>query len=454
MEKLIIVIAVILAVVAIAQLTRIYELSSVLRKKREEDVSYVDNSLNAILMLVFMLVFFGSAIWMMSEYGRGGMPEAASAHGRGDDMFIGQDGLLMLNFAIIVFVFFLTNFLLFYFAFKYRMKPGNKATYFAHSNKLELVWTVVPAMVLAVIIILGLKQWNEVTGPASDEAIRVEIYSKQFDWTVRYSGEDNKLGRTDYRLVTTANPLGIVTAANIDSALVKMDAEIIRLTNDLNDSTKVFSLKKEESMELQRDRYERIRRVLFNMKNTNNDSLDIYGENDVTMAANDTLYLLKDKEYEFQFRSQDVIHSAFFPHFRAQMNTVPGMKTRFKFKPIYTTKEMRGPDLTGDENFNFVLMCNKICGSAHSNMKLDIVVLDTKDYFDYVYRLGEDTDGDGVKDKFLYNYEALLAEMKELNPDFVDPLIADKKKASEPKEEEVKTEEAAVVNEADSVAVN
>ena len=450
MDKLIIVIAVILAVVAIAQLTRIYELSSNLRKKREEDLSYVDNSINAGLMLVFMLLFFGSAIYMMSEYGRGGMPPAASAHGRGDDMLIGQDDLLMLNFAIIVFVFFLTNFLLFFFAWKYRMKPGNKATYFAHSNKLELVWTVVPALVLAVIIILGLKQWNEVTGPASDEAIRVELYSKQFDWTVRYSGEDNKLGRTDYRLVTTDNPLGIVTGANIDSALTKMDAEIIRLTNDLNDSSKVFSAKKEESMELQRDRFERIRRVLFNMKNTNNDSLDVYGQNDVTMASNDTLYLWKGKEYEFQFRSQDVIHSAYFPHFRAQMNTVPGMKTRFKFKPIMTTDEMR--EEIGDEKFNYILMCNKICGSAHSNMKLDVVVLDTKEYFDYVYRLGEDTNEDGVKDKFLYNYEAIVAEMKELNPDFVDPLIADKKKASEPEVKEV--EEAAVVNEADSVAVN
>lgn len=463
--KLIIVVAVILGIVAIAQLTRIYELSSILRKKREEEISYVDNSINAIMMIVFMILLFGSMIYLMANYGRGGMPEAASAHGRGDDMFIGQDDLLMLNFAIVVFVFFLTNFLLFYFAFKYRAKPGNKALYFSHSNKLEMVWTVIPALVLAVIIILGLKQWNEVTGPPSDEAYRVEIYSKQFDWTVRYSGKDNKLGKTDYRLVTADNPLGIVTKATIDSALVGMDQTIVKLTADLNDATKVFSKDKEESMELKRERLERIRKIVFNMQQTHNDSLDAYSQTDFPMAANDTLYLLKDKEYEFQFRSQDVIHSAYFPHFRAQMNTVPGMKTRFKFTPVYTTEEMRVK--VKDEKFNYILMCNKICGSAHSNMKLDVVVLDTEEYLSFLYRRGTDTgtfdengdkvsdELDGVKDAFPTDWWSLIKELQADNPDYEDQLELDKKAATSAPApaSEVVVEEADVVVEEAPVAV-
>jgi hypothetical protein len=175
------------------------------------------------------------------------------------------------------------------------------------------------------------------------------------------------------------------------------------------------------------------------MQQTHNDTLDMYSLNDFPKSANDTLYLLKGKEYEFQFRSQDVIHSAYFPHFRAQMNTVPGMKTRFKFTPVYTTEEMRGPELTGDDKFNFILMCNKICGSAHSNMKLDVVVLDTKDYLAFLYRNGVDTGTydengdkvldalDGVKDAFPTDWWSLIRELQANDPEFKDQLELDKK---------------------------
>jgi cytochrome c oxidase subunit 2 len=79
---------------------------------------------------------------------------------------------------------------LFVFAWKYVKKPGVKAYFFPHNNKLELIWTVVPASVLTVIIILGLKVWNDVTGDSSKESIKIELFSKQFDWTARYAGKD------------------------------------------------------------------------------------------------------------------------------------------------------------------------------------------------------------------------------------------------------------------------
>jgi cytochrome c oxidase subunit II len=88
--------------------------------------------------------------------------------------------------------------------------------------------------------------------------------------------------------------------------------------------------------------------------------------------------LCKDKEYEFSFRAEDIIHSAYFPHFRAQINTVPGMVTRLKFTPSITTKEMRKN--LNDDNFNYILMCNKICGASHSNMKLVVEVLDEAEF--------------------------------------------------------------------------
>jgi cytochrome c oxidase subunit 2 len=113
MTKLIVLLVIVLGVLAIAQLVRLYELSSKLRDRREEDIPNRDNRLNATLLLVFILALFASVIWMMSNFGWTGRGEAASKHG------VGTDALLNLNFVIIFAVFFLTNFLLFFFAYKY-----------------------------------------------------------------------------------------------------------------------------------------------------------------------------------------------------------------------------------------------------------------------------------------------------------------------------------------------
>ena len=165
--KLIILGVIVLGVVAVAQLMRVYELSSKLREQRESEISNRDNKFNAAMMLTFMFVLFGGLIWLMVNYGWTGRGEAASVHGHEIDW------LLNLNFIIIVGVFFLTNTLLFVFAFKYVRKPGVPAFYYPHNNKLEMLWTVVPACVLAVIIILGLKTWNDATAEAEAESIRI-----------------------------------------------------------------------------------------------------------------------------------------------------------------------------------------------------------------------------------------------------------------------------------------
>jgi cytochrome c oxidase subunit 2 len=120
----------------------------------------------------------------------------------------------------------------------------------------------------------------------------------------------------------------------------------------------------------------RILRSIVQMQQNYDSKYDDYAWDDIIQT--DTLYLCKGTEYEFSFRSKDVIHSAYFPHFRAQMNVVPGMPTRFKFTPSLTTEEMRKKK--SDSKFNFILMCNKICGTAHYKMKMIVVVLPGKEY--------------------------------------------------------------------------
>jgi len=376
-SRLLILLIVIIGAIAVAQLVRLYELASKMRKHGEHDILDRDNYLNSRLMLVFNVFQFGGLIWLMLQYGWTGRGPAASIEGESTDW------LLNLNFAIILFVFFLTNFLLFFFAYKYVRKPGVKATFFSHSSKLELLWTSVPAVVLAVIIILGLQTWNEITSPSKKDALKVELYAQQFNWTARYAGEDNTLGKTDYKLILGSNELGLITSATLDSSIFAMRygaGGILDLQKLLNNRDTVLTDSLVRVLQTNLGRKERLLRLLNQMKATHNVANDAAAWNDIIQK--DTLYLCKNKPYEFTFRSKDVLHSAYFPHFRQQMNTVPGYGTRLKFTPIYSTKDMR--KLKNLPTFNYVLMCNKICGRAHYGMKMMVVVLEEKEYMNWM----------------------------------------------------------------------
>jgi cytochrome c oxidase subunit II len=370
--KFIALIVIVLGIIAVAQLMRVYELTSKLRNRREEDIELRDNKMNANLMLMFMFLFFGSFLYMIGRYGNGRQPVAASVEG------VEYDWLMNLNMAIIIAIFFFTNALLFTFAYLYYKRPGVKAYWYPHNNKLELLWTVVPSIVLAVIIILGLRNWNERTSASGEDAIRVELYSKQFDWTVRYAGEDNMLGSFDYKLINGNNPLGLATTETIAERVVEMDSIIKELEAKINNKTLIFSEENYGKMKDELASKERIYQRLIQLQRMHDSSKDEVAYDDVVKPANTKLILCKDREYEFTFRAEDIIHSAYFPHFRAQINTVPGMVTRLKFTPSITTKEMRKN--LNDDNFNYILMCNKICGASHSNMKLVVEVVDEAEY--------------------------------------------------------------------------
>ncbi|MCW8989608.1 MAG: cytochrome c oxidase subunit II [Flavobacteriales bacterium] len=201
--------------------------------------------------------------------------------------------------------------------YKYAYNPNRKATFFSHSNKLELVWTIIPSIALTVLILFGLSSWNEIMTPVDSEKehVLIEVQAQQFSWSARYAGADGKLGRAGVEFIEGVNAMGV----------------------DIKD------------------------------KNSKDDKI-VRGE----------IHLPVGIPVQFVFRSIDVIHSAYMPHFRAQMNCVPGVKTQFNFVPTITTEEMK--KITNNEDFNYILLCNKICGAAHYNMQMDIIVESKEDY--------------------------------------------------------------------------
>ena len=435
--KLITLLVVIAGVIALAQLAKVGQLTSLIRNKKEEDISDADTRLNGGLFIAFMVAFYASFIFLIIRYGDYN-PPAASAHGES------YDTLMNFNMYIIMAVFFLVNSVLFIFANKYRFDKERKARFFAHDNRLELIWTVIPSIVLAVIIIYGLRTWNEMTGDASDDALRVEVYSKQFDWTARYPGADGEFGLANYNLITPTNPLGIVTQDGVTEALAEIQGQIASLESELahergrllaekasieeqlhaddhhghghghdhaeghgddhdhhgispefkanlearlhevehmlaSDQVVVLSNAAAEAKEDKLHRLKRHRQRIEEVKPFDYDggiAAWEAGADDKIMKGE--FHLPVGREVEFVFRSRDVIHSAYMPHFRAQMNTVPGVPTRFKMTPTITTDSMR--TILDDPDFNYVLLCNKVCGAAHFNMQMAVVVETEEEY--------------------------------------------------------------------------
>jgi cytochrome c oxidase subunit 2 len=311
MIKLLVYIAIALALVLIFQLMRIYQLSSTLKGKNVGLASEKDNRSQGNMALIFVTSFFIFLIWLVWRYKDDMLPQAAS------DVGVTSDNVFNFNWIIIFIVFFITEGMLFYFCFKYKKyKDNQKAYFYPHNDKLELLWTVVPSIVLAVIIIYGLSLWGKMTGKPDEKSVVIQLYDKQFDFTARYAGMDNTLGKSDYRLIDDAtNPLGV-------------------------------------------------------------DTTDPKSWDDVIVKGE--FHIEVNKPVLFKCNAREVMHGMYLPHFREQINCVPGMTTEMHFVPTITTAEMK--KITKDTNFNYLLLCNRVCGGGHYNMQMNVVV-DSPDDF-------------------------------------------------------------------------
>ena len=325
----------VLALISIAlwQITKIFELSQP-KKINTQIADDDDNRWNGQLMFAFLIFIYAITLFSFWKWGDVLLPDASSEHG------IEYDNLMWISFAIIFFTQTITQALLHYFAYKYRGEKGRKALFYADNDRLEAIWTIIPVIALAGLILYGLYTWTDImTIEENDDALVVELYAQQFNWKARYAGDDGVLGDANVRFLQDFDGKNLVGI----------------------------------------------------------DATDPNGFDDVVVQE---LHLPAGREIIFKMRSQDVLHSAYMPHFRAQMNCVPGMITEFAFTPTVTTEDMRQTDdikakvkkintirrensqallAKGEEAlepyvFDYLLLCNKICGASHYNMQMKIVV--------------------------------------------------------------------------------
>ena len=323
----------VLIAIAIWQITKIFELSKP-KKKNTQVADDDDNQWNGQLMFAFLIFIYAITLFSFWKWGDVLLPSASSEHGSE------YDNLMWISFAIIFFTQTITQALLHYFAYKYRGEKGKKALFYADNDRLEAIWTIIPVIALAGLILYGLYTWTDImTVEENEEALVVELYAQQFNWKARYAGDDGVLGDANVRFLQDFDGKNLVGI----------------------------------------------------------DATDPNGFDDVVVQE---LHLPAGREVIFKMRSQDVLHSAYMPHFRAQMNCVPGMITEFAFTPTVTSEDMRQTDeikakvkkinsirrensqvliAKGEEAlepyvFDYLLLCNKICGASHYNMQMKIVV--------------------------------------------------------------------------------
>jgi cytochrome c oxidase subunit II len=311
MKDFFVVVIAVMIFIIIFQIAKASEYVSVL--KGEEKSKKQNNKINGFMLIAFLVLGLIGA-WYCNElyYGKTLLVQG-SASVEGEQ----HDTMMYVTIAITGFILVVTQVLLFWFAFKYQHRDDRKAFYFPHNTKLELIWTTIPAIVLTVLVVFGLKHWFLITGDAPPNAVVVEITGHQFNWDMRYPGKDSTFGKIDFRKYNS--PSGNSLAVDFD---------------------------------------------------------DPASWDDIHVSAN--MHLPVGRPVKFVIHAQDVIHDVGLPHFRMKMDAVPGIPTTLWFTPKYTTEEMKVR--TGNPNFVYEISCDQMCGQGHYSMRGTIIVETDAEY--------------------------------------------------------------------------
>ncbi|HEY2726880.1 MAG TPA: cytochrome c oxidase subunit II [Parafilimonas sp.] len=303
---------IVLVFLIIFQIAKASEYVSVI--KGEEKSRKEQNKVNGFFMIAFLIAgLIGVYFCNKALY-----PETLLSHPAASVQGEKVDSMMWVTIVITGTVFIITQFCLFYFNFKYQESDKRKAYFFTHNNRLEVIWTVVPAIAMTVLVVIGLKNWFSFTGPAPKDAMQIEVTGKQFGWIFRYPGTDQTFGKKYYKLIDDAN------------------------SNSLGQ-----------------------------------DWTDTKNFDDVVVSQ--TMYCVVNKPVNLRIFSRDVIHDVGLSQFRLKQDAVPGTPTSLWFTPKYTTKEMK--EQLGNPDFEYEISCDQMCGNGHYSMKGVIEVV-TQEEFD------------------------------------------------------------------------
>ncbi len=222
----------------------------------------------AIVIWLIAIITIGFIAWS-----KWWLPEGISAHSGW------IDGQLRFTFIVIGIGFFLTQALLGYAIWRYRRVGNDNAVFSRGNSRLEVIWTVVIAIVFIVLAITGQRVWAKLQlNQSPPDAVQIEVTGQQFAWNFRYPGQDGRFGQTDPGLYNDADnslgarpgPLGI-------------------------------------------------------------DPRDPAGKDDIVTGS---LVIPVNRPINLSLRAKDVTHDFFVPALRLKYDAVPGMKINIHFTAL------------------------------------------------------------------------------------------------------------------------
>lgn len=231
------------------------------------------------------------------------------------------DSMFITTTVITTIVFVLTHILLFGFSFVYKSTGKRKAYFYPHNNLIEKIWTIVPAIVLTILVLFGFFTWRSITNVPDD----VAKDALQVEITGEQFAWTVRYGGKDNK---------------IGKRSIKLTTPLNGLGIDYNDKSAWD---------------------------------DVMGS-DIVLPVG--------KPVRFTINSKDILHSFYMPDFRVQMNAVPGMATHFQMTPRYTTAEMR--EKLNNPEFDYVMLCAKICGQGHYNMQKTVRIVSEAEYKEWL----------------------------------------------------------------------
>jgi cytochrome c oxidase subunit 2 len=336
---------IILLSVFIVQIGKARELASIVRDDpaEQDEINKFQAGIGLLFMVLYLVTCVVSFVHYIPTSMGWGPNTAASEHGPEIDYLFN----LTLFFCFIVFV--LTHIVLFWFTWKYRGRQGKVGLYWAHNETLEMVWMIIPSVVMAFLVIGGLQAWNKImldfpdnegyTSVALPEAekeyIEIEATGSQFLWYLRYPGRDGKIGTKYFTQINSSNQLGQTWSdeKNMDDFLVT------------------------------------------------------------------ELVLPVNKPVRVRITARDVLHNFYIRDMRVKMDAVPGMPTYFIFTPTVTTDSMRRrlsnepqwqvPSKSDDskqrwETYQYELACAELCGKGHYSMRNIVTIVEETEYLEWL----------------------------------------------------------------------
>jgi heme/copper-type cytochrome/quinol oxidase subunit 2 len=259
------------------------------------------------------------------------------------------------------------------FLLKYRAKPGAKAYYTHGSHKVEIVWTIAPALILLWLALIQANTWLDIKAPERmprpNEATVVRVIAQQFAWNFRQAGLDGTFERFNAERFEEAYGEWRTEAEKEAAEYLRKREEAVK--NKIDPNTILTRLPTAKPFLDSEGNEIDIENPIVKPNVLAEEFWSAHDDDDIVSSGE--MVVPVDRPVLIDLRSVDVLHSFYLPHFRLKQDAVPGKPMPVWFRPTKVG--------------SYEIACAELCGSLHTSMKATLKVVSREEYDQYVAKM-------------------------------------------------------------------